>query len=68
MSKTKAGGCGGRDVDIHLRAECESLQLRLTSRTFVGVGMVEIIKRRAERTLVFKSSFELTTIPPHSPQ
>ena len=47
MSKTKAGGCGGREEEMYLRAECEILQLRLMSRTFVGVGMTEIIKSRA---------------------
>ena len=44
MSKTKAGGCGDRKVDIHLRTEYATLQLRLTNRTFVTVGMAEIIK------------------------
>jgi len=57
MSKTKAGGCGGRDVDMRLRAECEIPQLRLTSRTFVGVGMAEIIKKSSqERPVFFHSS------------
>jgi hypothetical protein len=44
MSKTKAGGCGDREVDMHLRTEYAALQLRLTNRTFVTVGMAEIIK------------------------
>ena len=44
MSKTKAGGCGDREVDMHLRIEYPVLQLQLTSRTFVIVGMAEIIR------------------------
>ena len=46
MSKTKAGGSGDRKVDMRLRTECTILQFRLTSRTFVSVGMAEIIKSR----------------------
>lgn len=66
MSKTKAGGCADRDVDIRLRAEGAIRQLRPTSRTFVGVGMAEIIKGREAVGRIqsaFKSSFESTTIP-----
>lgn len=63
MSKTKAGGCDGREVDMHLRAECANPQVRLTSRTFVTVGMGEIIKKAAGTfNHAFKPGFELTTI------
>jgi len=47
MSKTKAGGCGDGEVDMHLWTEATgyaTLKLRLTSRTFVTVGMAEIIE------------------------
>ena len=44
MSKTKAGGCGDGEVDMHLRTGYATLKLRLTSRTFVTVGMAEIIE------------------------
>ena len=50
MSKTKAGGWGDHDVDMHLRADRAIPQLRLarTSRTLVGVTvMAEIIKSQA---------------------
>jgi len=49
MSKTKAGGCGDREVDMPLRTEYATFKLRLTSRTFVTVGMAEIIKVRRIR-------------------
>ena len=54
MSKTKAGGCGGREVDIHLRIERVDLQLLLTSRTFV-TGMEEIIKKSAGHLIMHSS-------------
>ena len=49
MSKTKAGNWGGREVDMHLRAECTILRLRLvrTNRTFVSVGMEGIMIKSA---------------------
>jgi len=46
MSKTKAGGCGDREVDMHLWTGYAILQLRLTSRSFVSVGMAGIIRSR----------------------
>lgn len=64
MSKTKAGGRGDSEVDMPLRTEHALLQLWLTSRTFVTVGMAEIIKSRVYSCIrVFKSAIELTAIP-----
>ena len=63
MSKTKAGGCGGLDVDMHLRTERATP--RLTNRTFVSGGMAEIIN--VEPDPFEYSSPALDSPPPPSP-
>lgn len=63
MSKTKAGGSGDRKVDMRLRTECTIPQFRLTSRTFVSVGMAEIIKSIRIRDSGPASNQPLTATP-----